>query len=167
MNRILDYCATNPDAKIQYQASNMQLKIHSDASYLNEPNAQSSFVGYHFLDWNQKEGKELKLNGCLNATVEILKLVVASAAESEFGGLFTNAQKGKVLQLTLFEMGWPQKEPAPIYVNNSTAHRIANNTIKRQRSRTMNMRYFWVVSQVTQQVFKTSRSTGHQASKIW
>ena len=83
-NQILDYCATNPDAKIQYQASNMQLKIHSDASYLNEPNARSSFAGYHFLGWNQKEGEPLKLNGCLNATMGILKLVVASAAESEF-----------------------------------------------------------------------------------
>ena len=95
-NQILDYCATNPDAKIQYQASDMQLKIHSDASYLNEPNARSSFAGYHFLGWNQKEGEPLKLNGCLDATVGILKLVAASAAESELGGLFNNAQKGKV-----------------------------------------------------------------------
>ena len=161
-NQILDYCATNPDAKIQYQASNMQLKIHSDASYLNEPNARSSFAGYHFLGWNQKEGEPLKLNGCLDATVGILKLVAASAAESELGGLFNNAQKGKVFRLTLTEMGWPQKEPTPIFVDNSTAHGIANNTIKRQRSRAMNMRYFWVVDQVTQQVFKVHWAPGIQ-----
>ena len=94
-NQILDYCATNPDAKIQYQASNMQLKINSNTSYLNKPNARSSSAGYHFLGWNQKEGEPLKLNGCLDATVGILKLVAASAAESELGGLFNNAQKGK------------------------------------------------------------------------
>ena len=92
----------------------------------------------------------------------ILKLVAASVAESELGGLFTNAQKGKVFRLTLFEMGWPQKEPTPIFVDNSTAHGIADNTIKRQRSRAMNMRYFWVADQVTQQVFKVHWAHGIQ-----
>ena len=95
-SNLLYYCAANPDATIQYQASNMQLKIHSDASYLNEPNTRSSFAGHYFLDWNQKEDEPLKLNGCLDATVGILKLVAASAAESKLGRLFNSTQKGKV-----------------------------------------------------------------------
>jgi len=37
----------------------------------------------------------------------------------------------------------------PIYVGNSLAVGIANNTIKRQRSHAMNMCYFWIVNQVT------------------
>ena len=59
-------------------------------------------------------------------------------------------------------MGWPQKGPTPIYVDNSTVTGIANNTIKRQRSRAMNMRYFWVVDQVTQQFFKVIWAPGLQ-----
>ena len=33
--QILDYCASNPDAKVRFRASNMILNIHSDASYLS------------------------------------------------------------------------------------------------------------------------------------
>jgi predicted protein tyrosine phosphatase len=33
-NQMLDYLATHPEARIRYQASNMILNIHSDASYL-------------------------------------------------------------------------------------------------------------------------------------
>ena len=37
MEYFLNYCATNPNATVRFQASNMILKIHSDASYLSEP----------------------------------------------------------------------------------------------------------------------------------
>jgi hypothetical protein len=39
--QLLDYLASNPDAKIRFHASEMIMNIHSDASYLSEPNAQS------------------------------------------------------------------------------------------------------------------------------
>eukprot|EP00804_Cyclotella_cryptica_P014654 CCRYP_012668-RA/>CCRYP_012668-RA protein AED:0.51 eAED:0.40 QI:0/0/0/1/0/0/2/0/482 len=35
--QLLDYCASNPDATVQYRASDMILNIHSDASYLSAP----------------------------------------------------------------------------------------------------------------------------------
>ena len=35
VDHLLDYCATHPNAAILYQASNMVLNIHSDASYLS------------------------------------------------------------------------------------------------------------------------------------
>ena len=161
-NQILDYCATHPTATVTFKASDMQLKIYSDVSYLNEPNARSSFVGYSFLGWNQPDNEPMKLNGYLEATVGILKLVTVSAAESELGGLFTNAQKSKVYCLTLCKMGWHQTGPTPIYVDNSTVHGIVNNTIKQQQSRAMNMRYFWIANQVTQQVFKVIWAPGIQ-----
>ena len=106
-DQTLDYCATHPTATVTFKVGDMQLKVYNNALYLNEPNARSSFAGYSFLGWNQPDNKLMKLNGCLEATVGILKLVVASTAESELGGLFTNAQKSKVYRLTLWEMGWP------------------------------------------------------------
>jgi hypothetical protein len=33
--QILDYCATNPEANVRFQASDMILHIDSDASYLS------------------------------------------------------------------------------------------------------------------------------------
>jgi hypothetical protein len=49
VRHLLDYCSTKPDAAIRYYASDMQLKIHSDASYLSEPCTKSRIGGYFFL----------------------------------------------------------------------------------------------------------------------
>lgn len=45
---LLDYCTTHPNAKIHFCASNMILKIHSDASYLNALEACSHIRGSFF-----------------------------------------------------------------------------------------------------------------------
>jgi hypothetical protein len=47
-NQMLDYLATHPDAIIRYQASDMILHIHSDASYLSVSNARSRLGGLFF-----------------------------------------------------------------------------------------------------------------------
>jgi hypothetical protein len=44
--QLLNYCATNSDATIRYRASNMILNIHSDAGYLNEPEALGRAGGH-------------------------------------------------------------------------------------------------------------------------
>jgi hypothetical protein len=44
---LLDYVATNPDTILTYEKSNMVLAMHSDASYLSKPLAQSQ-VGGHY-----------------------------------------------------------------------------------------------------------------------
>jgi hypothetical protein len=48
-NQILDYCHTHSDAIIKYRASDMQLKIHSSASYLAKPKARSRGGGRPLL----------------------------------------------------------------------------------------------------------------------
>ena len=50
-------------------------------------------------------------------------------------------------------MGHPQP-PAPIQVDNSTACGIANDNIKLQRSKAIDMRFYWVRDRVDQQQFK-------------
>ncbi len=49
-------------------------------------------------------------------------------------------------------MGHPQP-PTPVNCNNSTAVGIANNTVKRQCSRSMEMRFFWVADAVEARKF--------------
>ena len=56
-------------------------------------------------------------------------------------------------------MGWPQP-PALFFVNNMTAVGIANRSIKQQRSRDMNVQYFWVIDQVDQNTFKIKWAPG-------
>ena len=36
MHKLLDYCATHPNATLRYKASGVVLKAHSDAFYLSE-----------------------------------------------------------------------------------------------------------------------------------
>jgi hypothetical protein len=46
ITQLLDYAATHPDATVRYHGSDMQLKIHSDASYLSEPKSRSRAAGH-------------------------------------------------------------------------------------------------------------------------
>jgi hypothetical protein len=50
--QLLDYLATQEDAVLCCQASNMVLAVHSDASYLSKPKAQSRVGGHFFLSSN-------------------------------------------------------------------------------------------------------------------
>jgi hypothetical protein len=49
VSHLLDYCRTHTEASIRYYVSDMQLKIHSDASYLSEPKAKSRIFCYFYL----------------------------------------------------------------------------------------------------------------------
>jgi hypothetical protein len=64
--------------------------------------------------------------------------VVVSAAESEVGEYFHNAQSGAPLRVTLTELGHTQP-PTPLRTDNSTAYGIVNETIKQKRSNAMDM----------------------------
>jgi hypothetical protein len=98
---------THPNAKIRYQASDMILNVHSDASYLSAPKAQSCEDGYFFLGSIPQDTELIFINGAIHIST-ILKLVVASAAEVELEGLFLNAQEAKVIRLVLKKLGHPQ-----------------------------------------------------------
>ncbi len=152
INQMLDYCATHPNAKICFRASDMVLNIHSDASYLNAPKARSHIGGHYFLGWILHDNIPMKLNGAIHVISTILNFVAASTAEAELGALFVNAKEGHVIRLILQELGHPQ--PAtPIHCNNSTAAGIANNTVKCQQSCLMEMQYFWIADQVAHKQF--------------
>ena len=151
--QVLDYLATHPDAKVRFRASDMILNIHSDASYLTEPKSRSRASGHFFLGWLPVDGKPIRLNGAFHTLCSILRFVVSSAAEAELGALFLNCQEGLIFRLTLEDLGHPQPK-TPVHCDNATAIGIANNTIKRQRSRAMEMRYFWVADKVAQDRYK-------------
>jgi hypothetical protein len=149
-NQTLDYLATHPDATIRYHASDMILHIHSDASYLSVSNARSRLGGLFFL--GNKSPEQDTLNGSILNVAAVIKNVVASAAESEVGACFHNAQSGAPLRVTLTELGHTQP-PTPLRTDNSTAYSIVNETIKQKRSKAMDMRYHWLTDRVRQKQF--------------
>ena len=161
VRQFLDYMHTHPNAIIRFWSSDMILNVHSDASYLTASRGRSRAGGYFFLGSIPQNGKPIRMNGNIAITCAILKLVAASAAEAELGALFLNAQEARIIRLTLMEMGHPQP-PTPIHIDNSTCVGIVNNTIKRQRSRAMEMRYFWLLDQAAQRYFKFQYHPGQE-----
>ena len=97
----------------------------------------------------------------MHTPCKILKFVAASAAEAELGALFMNVKQGRIMRLTLEEMGHPQP-PTPINVDNSTAVGIVNGTVKRQRSRSMEMQYFYTCDQVKRKQFDVQYHPGQE-----
>jgi hypothetical protein len=54
VKQLLDYCATQEEAIITYNASKMILAVHSDAGYCNKKNARSQAGGHFFLSNDKK-----------------------------------------------------------------------------------------------------------------
>ena len=65
------------------------------------------------------------------------------------------------MRITLEELGHPQP-PIPIHIDNTCVVGIVNNTIKRQRSRSMEMRYFWLLDGAAQKYFSFLHHPGQE-----
>jgi hypothetical protein len=86
VNQLLNYCATHPTAILRYHASDMVLKIHSDAGYLNETKACSR-AGGHFSLGNLPSKPALD-NAAILSPTGSLKHVASAASEAECSALF-------------------------------------------------------------------------------
>ena len=145
---------THPDASIQYHTSGMVLHVDSDASYLSVSKVRSRVGGLHYLssfseNLKKPPVKTPLLNEPSHVVCTIMKNVMASAVEAEMGVLFINGQEVMILRTILKELGH-QQPPTPIITDNSTASDITNNTIRQRRSRSMDMRFYWVRDRVQQ-----------------
>ncbi len=102
-------------------------------------------------------------NGAVLSIAQIIKFVMASAAESKLAALFITAHKMIPHRQTLIDMGWPQPK-SPIQTDNSTAAGVVNNTIVPCRSKMMDMRFWWLRCWASQDQFRYYWDTG---SKNW
>jgi hypothetical protein len=143
----------------------MTLQIHSDASYLSVKKGRSRAGDHLYLGANTKSTKPITNNGTILTISGIIKHVMSSAAKAEVAGLFIKAKEGEILCTTLDKMGYPQ-DATPIQTDNSTASRIANNTINQQSSRSTDMQFYWVRDQVKQGHFQVFGPRARQISAI-
>ena len=139
----------------------MIMNVHSDAFYLSESNARSRACGHFFMGWSPSNGDPILLNGAFFTLCAILCFVVASAAEAKLGALFLNCKEGMIFCMTLEELGHPQPK-MPVHWGNATAVGIANNTVKWQHSRSMEMRYFGVGDKEAQDVYDVNWQPGQE-----
>ena len=153
MERLLQYVSVHQHHGIRYHASNMQLQIQSDASFLCRPQAKSVLGGFHYL------GTTELINGPIFCTSKLISCIVSSAAEAELGAAFQNAQKGAHFRNTLVELGYPQ-QPTTISVDNTVALGLAADTINAKRSKSMDVRFFWLRDRVRQLQFSMQHLRG-------
>jgi hypothetical protein len=147
--QLMDYLATQEPAVLTYRKSDMVLAVHSNASYLNEEEAQRRAGGHHFLSENVPLPPN---NGTIHNVAEITKGVMSSAAKAELGAMYINARKAIEERIILEEMG--HKQPAtPIQVNNSTAEGIINKRVQPKCTKAMDMRFHWLRDRSINQIF--------------
>ena len=147
---LLDYCATHPNGKVRFKASDMVLNVDTDAAYLVLPGAKSRIAGTYYMAEHPQSSKTPNptLNGAVHIECKTLKHVVASAAEAETGGLFVNGQIILQLRQTLKALGHPQP-PTPLKTDNSTAYKFVHDEMKQKMSKSWDMRFNWLRDKVT------------------
>jgi hypothetical protein len=136
----IDFMSCQEEAVLTYQASDMVLAIHSDASYLSEPKSCSRAGGHMFM-----AGKdEIPTNNraVLNIS-QIIRAVMSSAAEAELGALFINAKTAVPLRQMLNELRHLQPH-TPMQTDNATAHALLTNRILPKALKAMDMRFHWL-----------------------
>jgi hypothetical protein len=161
-NQFLDYASTHPNASVCYVPSEMILHVHSDASYLSESEARSRAGGLFFLGNHPKHSTSPispVTNGAVHINSQIMKNVLASAAEAEVAACFLNAQDACMLRTTLADLGHPQP-PTPIQTDNQCAHGILTNTVKQKRSKAIDMRFYWLNDRISQKQFHVHWAPG-------
>jgi hypothetical protein len=153
MEKLLQYTSTHQNIGIRYFASCMLLNMMSDASYLSRPKARSVLGFFSYLGY--PDG----INGPISCGSKMIKCVVASVAEAEMAGGFQAAQMAVMHRRTLHDLGYPQ-QPTLLRMDNSVAVALATGTINAKRSKTMDMRFFWLADRVKQGQFVVKHIPG-------
>ena len=140
-NDLLDYVATHPNTGIKYQACDMILAIHTDASYLSGPNARSQAAGHFYLTNNKDKDFN---NGAIHTLSSIIKHVMPSASEAKLAVLYYSCKQAIPIQRTLEELGHMQPGPTPVTTNNSTVLGLTMGTMNPKASKTNKMVFKWL-----------------------
>ena len=126
----------------------MHLHIDSDAAYLIAPKARSRVAGFYYFKNNLHNQPIYPSNHPILVECHCLRHVVTSAAEAETAGLFHNAQQSILIRRILIALKHPQP-PTPIKTDNATAKGFIHDNIHAKKSKTWDMRYYWLREQDT------------------
>ena len=129
----------------------MQLHTDSDAAYLVAPKARSRIAGFYYFK-NNKQNKQIP-NHPILVECKCLKHIVSSAAETETGALFYNAQNIIQIRRILKALSHPQ-QAVPLKTDNKTAFGFTQDNIHQRKSKTWDMRWHWLRDKETQKKIK-------------
>ena len=78
-----------------------------------------------------------------------MKIMMSSEVEAELGLLFHNVKSGEPIVITLDKMGHPQAA-TPMHMYNSTVDSIVNIKIHQKRTKSMDIRFYWLQDRISQ-----------------
>jgi hypothetical protein len=99
-----------------------------------------------------KRWRSHQIKWCFSYTVFDITICGGASSGSRTWGPISKLPRGDFFKTTLEDLGHPQPK-IPVHCDNATAVGIASKTIKRQRSRAMEMRYFWTCEKDAQKVY--------------
>ena len=147
--QLLDYIASQDNAVLTFNASDMVFAIHSDTSYLSEPGARSRAGGHFFLSSNAEIPPN---NGAILNIAHIIKHGMASTTEAKLTTLYIMAREAVFIRIILNELG--HKQPAtPLQTDNSMAEGIVNGKVQPKQTKAMDMRFHWLRDRKCQEQF--------------
>ena len=145
-DRLLAYTVEYPNNALVLTACDMILHVQTDASYLSRSGARSVVGGLEYLG-NKKQPTHI--NGAVHTFSTILDVVVASAGEAEYGGVFVGGKHAEGSRATLEFLGYPQP-PTIILCDSACAVGIANDKVKIKRTKSIDMRFHWIRDRIRQ-----------------
>ncbi len=125
-HQLLDYLASQEEAVLTNNASDMILAVHSDASYLSEPKAQSCTGGHFFISSDTTIPAN---NGAVLNIAHIVKHAMSSATKAELAALYIMAREAVYIRIVIKEMGHTQP-PTPLQTDNSMAEGVVNGKVQ-------------------------------------
>jgi hypothetical protein len=157
MNRVehlLQYAHSHRNHCITFQASDMIVTTHSDASYQSVPLSRSKLGGAHYC--GNKNDPPTKVNGLFAVKSKLISIVCSGASDAEYGSAFTNCQDAYYYRIVAEALGYPQP-PTPVYIDNDVARGIADRTVKVKRSRAVEKSFHWLRDRVSLNEFELRR----------
>ena len=151
---LMDYIHTYPDAVLRYYASDMILSMETDAAYLVLPQARSRAAAWFIFGNDPNTHNKPMTNAPVHVMCNTIKNVMASAAETETGGIFMATQRACPIRTAVIELGHPQpKTGTPCYTDNKTAKGILTASMRQKLSKAFDMRFYWVRDRIKQGQF--------------
>jgi hypothetical protein len=133
--QLLNYLGTQDKGGLSYNASDMILAVHSDASYLSKSKACSRAGGHFFLSSDTQLPAN---NGAILNIAHIIKNIMSLATEAELAVLYIMAREAVYIRMILKEMGHKQP-PTPMQTDNAMADGVINGKVQPKCTKAMDM----------------------------
>jgi hypothetical protein len=156
LDRLLGYAAAHPSGMCIIKASDMFLKIQSDASFNSRPKSKSVAGGFHYLG---RYDDPSFFNASIVNLCASIPVVCGAVSEAELAAAYANGHVAIEERNILASLGYPQP-PTPLVVDNDLAVALANESITPKKSKSMDHRLHWLRDRVRQLQFAVGRIPG-------